>query len=326
MTTASNGLLKRVGIFCLPVAPPNDTPLARKVLQALLRDIETAEANGLGFAWIAEHHTVAYGGCVPNPLALIAAAGQQVSKITLASCMTLAPLRHSRLIAQEAQLVSRLIQGPFHLGLGRGFLPGDVQDFGLSHADATSKFWATVEDLAALRSDQQWVQDIWVATTSPEGAATAGRLGLGLALNPYTRTEAEINTSISLYRDHIARSGLSHMYRVLIHEPLYLDETIADAARIGSSNFAHYLSALKNAENSTGTKTTENHHTLGNQDYASRCAFLDEASFSNRLISWQNRGVTHWCFLVRFGNLTDASVAETIMRCARSAASAQAFN
>jgi alkanesulfonate monooxygenase SsuD/methylene tetrahydromethanopterin reductase-like flavin-dependent oxidoreductase (luciferase family) len=235
--------------------------------------------------------------------------------------MTLAPLRHSKLIAQEAQLVSRLVQGQFHLGLGRGFLPGDVQEFGLNHTEATAKFWATVEELAALRSDQQWVQNIWVATTSSDGAKTAGRLGLGLALNPYTRTEVEIDTSISIYRDYITRSGLSHLYRVLIHEPLYLDETITVATKIASSNFAHYLSALKSAEGSTGTKATETHHTLGDHDYASRCAFLDESAFSERLIKWQKRGATHWCFLVRFGNLTDSSVGETIMRCARSAAS-----
>ena len=307
----------RTGIFCLPVADPLKDDLARAALNTVVSDIAFSQSQGFGFAWIAEHHNTAYGGCVPDPLTFIAAIGQRVPKIALGTAVLLAPLRHPAMIVEQVRLVARLVSSDIHLGLGRGFLPCDQADFGLSASEATKRFWEAVTSIACDETGAVPLSTIWVATTQAEGARKVGQLGLGLALNPYTRSEGEVDASIDAYKKSFHEADHAGAPRVLIHEPLLLASTREEARDWGGRYFATYLKSLKDAEQISRGHSVESHHQVGSEDYTGRCPFLDETGFHAHILSWLQRGVTHWCFQVRFGNMPDEVAHETIVRCGK---------
>lgn len=316
-TNGNSALASRIGIFSLPVADPGDDHAALQALAAVRGDVQLAEDAGLGFALLAEHHNDCYGGAIPDPLMAAVAFGQRATRISLGTGVLLATFRHPLLIVDQVTLAARLLPTNLEIGLGKGFLPCDTRDFGIDGPEATKVFWSNVVAIGSEPRYQPFLRRTWVATSTPDGAATVGRLGMGLAINPYTRTDAEVDATIAAYREARAAS-VTGAPRILIHEPLVLAETGETARASGRANFAIYLAALKRAER--GPDLVAAGHALGNQDYAGRCAFFGEDEFGDHLHAWAARGVTHWCFQVRFGNIGTEQVRETITRCARVAA------
>ena len=69
--------------------------------QQILEQIELAEELGWECFMFNEHHFLGYGGLVPNPAVLLAAAAARTSRIRLGPCIAILPLRHPLQSAEE---------------------------------------------------------------------------------------------------------------------------------------------------------------------------------------------------------------------------------
>src|SRR5690349_24881906 len=65
-----------------------------------------------------EHHFLGYGGMVPNPAVLLAAAAARTSKIRLGPCIAILPLRHPLSIAEDYAMVDAISGGRLEFGIG----------------------------------------------------------------------------------------------------------------------------------------------------------------------------------------------------------------
>jgi alkanesulfonate monooxygenase SsuD/methylene tetrahydromethanopterin reductase-like flavin-dependent oxidoreductase (luciferase family) len=150
-----------------------------------------AEAAGCGSAWFTEHHAFE-DGYLPQPLIMAAAVASRTRTMRLGTAVTLAPLRSSRHLAEEAALVDLISDGRVELGLGAGYAQGEYDAFGV---DMRGRFDATdavaVEVSRLLASGEvtpgpvQAPLPLWLGYQGPKGAGRAGRAGLGLlSLDP----------------------------------------------------------------------------------------------------------------------------------------------
>jgi len=164
-----------------------------------------AESLGCGSAWFTEHHQFA-DGYLPQPIVLAAAVAARTSRVRLGTAITLAPLRHPLHVAEEAALVDLISNGRFELGLGAGYAVNEYEAFGEDigrRFGSTDAVAAEVRRLLASGSVTPGpVQDelpIWLGYQGPQGAARAGRLGLGLlSLDP---------SLLAPYQDALASAG-----------------------------------------------------------------------------------------------------------------------
>lgn len=90
----------------------------------------TAEEAGFDAFWVSEHHGW-QDGYLPSPLPLLAAAAAVTRRITLATGVVLAPLRHPVQLAEDAAVVDRLSGGRLLLGLGAGYLRHEFDAVGV---------------------------------------------------------------------------------------------------------------------------------------------------------------------------------------------------
>jgi 5,10-methylenetetrahydromethanopterin reductase len=95
---------KRVGVWLFPAAP------AARLVDAVVR----AERLGLDEVWLADE------GVAREPMAVLAAAARETTRIGLAVGITSPVLRHPGALAATAATVDELSGGRFTLGLGIG--------------------------------------------------------------------------------------------------------------------------------------------------------------------------------------------------------------
>ena len=88
--------------------------------QQILEQIELAEELGWECFMFNEHHFLGYGGLVPNPAVLLAAAAARTSRIRLGPCIAILPLRHPLQTAEEYAMVDAVSGGRLEFGVGAG--------------------------------------------------------------------------------------------------------------------------------------------------------------------------------------------------------------
>src|SRR5271156_4784178 len=114
----------------------------------LLRLIETADRSGLASFWVAEHHFQSSGLC-PRPPILLAAAGQRTSRIRLGSLVCVLPFHRPIDVAEEYSLLDVLLHGRLNFGVGSGYVPVELEGFGVA---ASAKRDAFDRNLSAVRA------------------------------------------------------------------------------------------------------------------------------------------------------------------------------
>ena len=87
--------------------------------QQVLELTELAEDLGYDQVWTAEHHFDPQ--YPPNPFILCAAMAARTSRIRIGTNISILPLHHPLIIAENAAMVDVLSNGRFDLGLGIGY-------------------------------------------------------------------------------------------------------------------------------------------------------------------------------------------------------------
>lgn len=150
-----------------------------------------AEQVGIDSVWLSEHHLFD-DGYLPQPLTFAAGLATRTQRIRIGTAVLVAPFRHPRHVAEEAAVVDLLSGGRLELGMGAGYAQHEYDAFG---AEIKRRYGATdavVREVKRLLRDGEVTPPpvqaelpIWVGYQGPQGAARAGRLGVGLlTLNP----------------------------------------------------------------------------------------------------------------------------------------------
>ncbi|MBU6328482.1 MAG: LLM class flavin-dependent oxidoreductase [Acidobacteria bacterium] len=145
-----------------------------------------AERLGASTAWFTEHHQFT-DGYLPQPLTFIAAAAARTRTIGLGTAVLLAALRPAALVAEEVAVVDQLSGGRVLLGIGAGYSPREYalygRDIGRRYRltdDAVREIRRLLDDGVITPPAAQRPFPIWLGYQGPQGAARAGRLGVGL--------------------------------------------------------------------------------------------------------------------------------------------------
>ncbi len=104
----------------LPIYVPETDPPFGPYLNQVLEQVTLAEELGWECQWFTEHHFVQYGGPIPNPAVMLAAAAARTSRIRLGSAISILPLHHPVQTAEDYAMVDALSGGRLEFGIGRG--------------------------------------------------------------------------------------------------------------------------------------------------------------------------------------------------------------
>ncbi len=172
----------------------NPSPWARSwtdVVGGALDLVSEAEHLGADSIWATEHHDFP-DGYLSQPLTFLAAAAMRTSRVRLGTGVLLAAMRHPRHVSEQAALIDTMSQGRLELGVGAGYAPTEFEIFGRDLGRRMTSADQSIRDLKADLWEGGLVPPpvqpripLWLGYQGPQGAARAGRLGVGLlAPNP----------------------------------------------------------------------------------------------------------------------------------------------
>ena len=192
----------------------NPGPWARPWPDHIARAIDIvtgAEAAGIDAAWLSEHHQFS-DGYLTQPLAFASALAARTSRIRIGTAIMIAPLHHPVHLAEQAALADLISNGRIEVGLGTGYAPHEFALFGQSLERRYGRTDATLAELRRLLDDGivtpspvQRPFPLWAGYQGPQGAARAGKLGVGLL--SLDRTNAAIYAEALEANGHGASSA-----------------------------------------------------------------------------------------------------------------------
>ena len=208
---------------------PDLDPPYDKYYQQILEQVELAEELGWECFMFNEHHFLGYGGLVANPAVLLAAAAACTSKIRLGPCIAILPLRHPLHSAEDYAMVDAISGGRLEFGIGSGNTKMDYKVFGVTRENDrerlregidvilktwgnerihhTGQFWKFDELTLYPRPIQQPHPPIWVAGTSAEGLAWAGRQGYNIMTVGHPHPPEKVRPGVEAWQHGLIDSG-----------------------------------------------------------------------------------------------------------------------
>jgi alkanesulfonate monooxygenase SsuD/methylene tetrahydromethanopterin reductase-like flavin-dependent oxidoreductase (luciferase family) len=126
ISTQSGGAKMRLGLFMMPLHPPN-RPFHAYLEEAAEKSL-LAERLGYDEVWVGEHFS-ATSEPIPSPLIFMASLIPQTRRITFATGVINLPNRHPAVVAAEVAQFDHMSNGRFIFGIGTGSLPSDYEMF-----------------------------------------------------------------------------------------------------------------------------------------------------------------------------------------------------
>jgi alkanesulfonate monooxygenase SsuD/methylene tetrahydromethanopterin reductase-like flavin-dependent oxidoreductase (luciferase family) len=104
-----------------------------------LEQFDAAESLGFDSLWVTEHHFRNFGGMMPSPSVILAAAAQRTKKMRLGAAVSIIPMHNPLRIAEEFAMVDQLSSGRLNFGAGRGMHPTEYTVFGYDWSNAQKR-------------------------------------------------------------------------------------------------------------------------------------------------------------------------------------------
>jgi natural product biosynthesis luciferase-like monooxygenase protein len=104
-----------------------------------LEQFDAAESLGFDSLWVTEHHFRNFGGMLPSPSVLLAAAAQRTKRMRLGAAVSIIPMHNPLRIAEEFAMVDQLSGGRVNFGAGRGMHPTEYVVFGYDWSNAQQR-------------------------------------------------------------------------------------------------------------------------------------------------------------------------------------------
>ncbi len=134
----------------LPTYFPDRDPPFDQYYQNILEQVALAEELGWECFWFTEHHFLQYGGPVPNPAVMMAAAAARTARIRLGSAISILPLHHPVQLAEDYAMVDVASGGRLEFGIGFGNTPLDYEAYGVPREERHPRFDEAIEIITRL--------------------------------------------------------------------------------------------------------------------------------------------------------------------------------
>jgi alkanesulfonate monooxygenase SsuD/methylene tetrahydromethanopterin reductase-like flavin-dependent oxidoreductase (luciferase family) len=320
----------KFGIFIFGDNHPDLGRSNQKYYEEVLTIGEWAEELGFDSFWLGEHHLYWYGTCVSPPM-LIAALGQRTRKIRLGPAVSVLPLHHPLLVAEEYALADNLCGGRLNFAIGSGFSPVEYKAFGMSMEEAREKYWEAfdlilkawtqekfshqgkhyqIEDGSLyMKPLQKPLPPTWIAASSDETLIRAGELGFPVMGIPFVRSTSlhEVKQKNDLFMDSYVRAGHKEAPDIMVALHVYLHPNEEDAVKSSRPCFERVVDYLKKYRR-PGARVPD-FDTIKEDQLAlfttpdNACAILRE---------YEKIGVTHVIAMVNFGGVPMPEVRRTL--------------
>ena len=237
----------KVGIFSVVDPDPRDPARNERRFAEAVRLAEAADAAGLSSVWVAEHHFGA-AGLLPSPVVLLAAMGARTRRIRLGSLVTVLPFHEPVEVAEQFAVLDRLTDGRLNFGCGSGYLPDELDGFGVDAQTKRESFDRALDTILAawsgaevrvdraratpvrlnVRPVQRPHPPVWIASQRREAIPFVARRGVSLALIPYATVGslAELGEEIREFRE-AAPAGAQSEVAAAVH--VYIGPNVAQA-------------------------------------------------------------------------------------------------
>ncbi|HXR34329.1 MAG TPA: LLM class flavin-dependent oxidoreductase [Candidatus Binataceae bacterium] len=244
----------------------------------ILDQIEIIEELGFDSVWFGEHHYAGYSFGAPAVIAT-AAAGR-TRRLRLGTGVSLIPLHHPLVLAEEYAMLDVLSGGRLEYGIGRGFLNYAYHLIGVDRSESFDRFREGTDLIIAAWTAAQpfsfhgkfWhLEDyqffpppvqkpfppIYASgTMSRESYIYAGTRGLHLCTAFFIPDKEAVRNNIALYRRTLAENGHDPSQRDVAGVfPMYCGESKAQALRYGGECTLNYFKFFGSLERGTAATT-----------------------------------------------------------------------
>jgi len=336
----------KFGYYILNTYVPELDGGSREVYSHWLEQIDAAEALGFDSFWVTEHHFRNFGGMMPSPSVMLAAAAQRTKKVRLGAAVSIIPMHNPLRIAEEFAMVYQLSGGRVNFGAGRGMHPTEYQVFGYEWNNAQKRLPEALDIiLRAWSGDEfEWQGEhyrfpklrvypqplqkpyppIYVtAVRDPDSFQMVGKRGHHLMTLPWLFSNEEQRSRVEMYWAGLREGGHSvEDKEVFTMYPVYVGESDTQARH----EVIEHWHRWRNFALETLNLTPENpayQRLFGRLDYEamvqdSRGVFGGPESCARilkRIIDVV--GTTHIGLTFHFGGLSQERVLKSMERCAR---------
>jgi alkanesulfonate monooxygenase SsuD/methylene tetrahydromethanopterin reductase-like flavin-dependent oxidoreductase (luciferase family) len=227
----------RLSAFSILDEYPDLVAKGRDRLAEVMGLARAAERSGLSAIWVAEHHFHP-GGVCPAPPVLLAAIGARTKRIRLGAMVSVLPFHDPVKVAEEYAMVDRLSGGRLNLGLGSGYIPAELEGFGVDPATKRERFDRSYDTVLAafsgspvqtigggavhvttnVRPVQRPHPPIWIAVQRREALPFVAHRNASVGLIPYA-TVPDLATLAEEIREYRAAlpAGSGAQVSVALH-------------------------------------------------------------------------------------------------------------
>jgi alkanesulfonate monooxygenase SsuD/methylene tetrahydromethanopterin reductase-like flavin-dependent oxidoreductase (luciferase family) len=134
----------KFGLFYLPTHVPEARDVTTH-LDDIVEQVLFADAIGIEYVWMVEHHFVRHGGLCAGNFPFLAYLAGRTKQIRFGTGATVLPLNDPVRVAEMAATLDQLSKGRFDFGIGRGFLRDEFDAFGVDMSETRARVEDGVE-------------------------------------------------------------------------------------------------------------------------------------------------------------------------------------
>ena len=337
----------KFGYYILNTYVPEHDGGSREVYSKWLEQIDGAESLGFDSLWVTEHHFRHFGGQMPSPSVILAAASQRTKRMRLGAAVSIIPMHNPLRIAEEFAMVDQLSEGRLCFGAGRGMHPTEYAVFGADWSNAQKRLPEALDIVMRAWSGEEfeWLSEHYkfpklkvypqpyqrphppiyiTANRDPESFHLVGSRGHHLMTLPWIATNEEQGPRVESYK--AALRGAGHAVDdkdVFTMYPVYVGDSDEQAKADVVDHWHRWRGFALDAVGATpGTPAHERvfpHLAYDAMVRDSRGVFGGPAScvrILKRIV--ETVGTTHIGLTFHFGGLSQDKVLKSMERCAES--------
>jgi len=339
--------LVKFGYYILNTYVPELDGESPELYSHWLEQIDAAEALGFDSLWVTEHHFRHFGGMMPSPQMMLAAAAQRTKRLRLGSAVTILPMHNPLRIAEEFAIVDLLSNGRLNFGAGRGMHLLEYAVFGYDWNNAQTRLPEALDIVvrAWTGGEFEWSGKFYrfpklnvlpkpfqkphppiyiTANRDPESFEMIGRRGHHLMTLPWLFTNELQRTRVEQYFNALRAGGHKVADKdVFVMYPAYIGSSDAQARSDVLEHWHRWRGFALEALGLDPGKGEAYHRVVNHLDYDamlrdSRGVFGGAetcARILKRII--ETVGPTHIGLVFHFGGLSQDKVLKSMERCAR---------
>jgi natural product biosynthesis luciferase-like monooxygenase protein len=243
----------KFGYYILNTYVPELDGASRELYARWLEQIDAAENLRFDSLWATEHHFRYFGGMLPSPQVLLAAAAQRTRRMRLGSAVSILPMHNPLRIAEDFAMVDLLSNGRLDFGAGRGMHPLEYSVLGADWQTAQIRLVEALDVVVRAWSGDEFEWQgthyrlprlhvypapaqkphppIYVtANRDPESFQMVGGRGHHLMTLPWIASNEVQRGRVEIYLETLRTAGHSvSTHEVFVMYPAYVGESDAEA-------------------------------------------------------------------------------------------------